>query len=101
MTEAEEHKMHRGYTAGCWECQQKAKAKVTRSRDRYKRSRELRDDRMVSVHPKCTHGTYGGYIVYSCRCRPCTDARAAYQRELRADKKQEAETSVDTEAAPS
>lgn len=30
-----------------------------------------------------THGTANGYSYYKCRCRPCTDAWAAYCRKLK------------------
>lgn len=33
------------------------------------------------------HGTRTGYSNHRCRCRPCTDAIAAYKREQRAKKR--------------
>lgn len=37
------------------------------------------------------HGEYGMYKFYKCRCEPCKGANAAYNRELRARKKNNGE----------
>ena len=47
----------------------------------YKERRAMMVARDPSLVP---HGTNNGYVNWSCRCRPCTDAHAAAHRAQRA-----------------
>lgn len=78
------HDEHKEYVAGCEQCQRIARARTfnTRSRNAHE-YRERRGGRLVSTHPKCRHGTYTGYIVYSCQCQACTDANSRQQAQYR------------------
>lgn len=52
------------------------KAQQTRQqlRNERRKGRELVDGRLI--HPKAGHGKVSGYIEWSCRCVPCTEAMA-------------------------
>lgn len=44
------------------------------------KTREDRTRRTGQPYRTLEHGTLTGYMHYHCRCRPCTDANAAYYR---------------------
>jgi len=66
----------------CDVCKAAHRERVGTRRDQRRAERVLVDGRMVAVRA-ARHGNQSTYSNWFCRCRPCTDAVAAYFRERR------------------